>query len=61
MKCNKFSVILNICNLIPMHFSFLILKDSVENGNGNSLLSLNIKKPKMLCEKKLKRNADIIF
>ena len=45
MKRNKILVKMNIYDLIPRAFSFfLLLRDCAENGNGNSALSLSIKK-----------------
>lgn len=63
MKRNKILVKMNIYDLIPRAFSFfLLLRDCAENGNGNSALSLSIKK-KGLRERleNSKRNFDIIF
>ena len=46
MKQSKISAKLNIYDLIPRAFFFLILRDCAENGNENSVLSFNIKKAK---------------
>ena len=49
MKGNNILVKLNIYGLIPRAFSFpLMLRNSAVNGNGNSVLSLNIQITKML-------------